>query len=688
MGLLRDAGVVYKPVEQIDLGPCSNESYFKADKAPRMAGFLLKIFAWFLESRIIGALLLYIVKKNNQVHKLVSNATLEEPPMFVPLHPITDCIKTDLNQQEVKQIDSDASPPERVQQAIKCIPVASEKSLDDLKSSCFRRWTIADYSRAYSTGEITPLRVAEHFINAVRESCSPPLPMSFFINSDAEDILRQAKESTLRYERGNPISALDGVLIAIKDEIDCYPYPTTGGTKWLHKFRPCTGDACCVMRLRSCGAILVGKTNMHELGAGVSGINPHYGPIRNPYNPKKICGGSSSGSAAVVSSGLCPVALGVDSGGSVRMPASLCGVFGFKPTFGCIPHSGVLPLNWTVGTVGILAATVEDAFIVLVTLCVVDWTQISFLFSLFSYAAISGDLPSHKPTTLPSIYTSHSKFGPLLPFFFFDTWILPAQSAISAAELNKANIEHQWFNDCSDEIRICCSNALNLLCEHYKWKTVGVTIPDIESMLLAHYVTISSECSTSLSSHMEKLNRQMQIHNNIFAMADVIVAPTTGRTAYSIVDDALKTGEVDCINGAALIRYQIAGNFLGLPAVTVPVGYDKAGLPIGLQFMGKPWSEPTLMHVAYAMQTFGFRPCASRSIESRRFSMIYFIRTEQRRVGTSRNRGKELPSLRNGSYLKNEKSLVEKLKLCITSVNGLIDMDMTCVSVSDLVQLA
>ncbi|TYJ13792.1 hypothetical protein E1A91_A10G074300v1 [Gossypium mustelinum] len=621
MGLLRDAGVVYKPVEQIDLGPCSNESYFKADKAPRMAGFLLKIFAWFLESRIIGALLLYIVKKNNQVHKLVSNATLEEPPMFVPLHPITD-----LNQQEVKQIDSDASPPERVQQAIKCVPVTSDKSLD-LKSSCFRRWTIADYSRAYSTGEITPLRVAEHFIDAVRESCSPPLPMSFFINSDAEDILRQATESTLRYERGNPISALDGVLIAIKDEIDCYPYPTTGGTKWLHKFRPCTGDACCVMRLRSCGVILVGKTNMHELGAGVSGINPHYGPIRNPYDPKKICGGSSSGSAAVVSSGLCPVALGVDSGGSVRMPASLCGVFGFKPTFGCIPHSGVLPLNWTVGTVGILAATLDDAFIV--------------------YAAISGDLPSHKPTTLPVSTSSirsvktmqdHQPFKRKLIMVPNRVRIHPkVQFPLLNSTKPISNIRFakygEWFNDCSDEIRICCSNALNLLCDHYKWKTVGVTIPDIESMLLAHYVTISSECSTSLSSHMEKLdfaeigwdvrvalrvcgafhgkeyiqaqkmrNRQMQIHNNIFAMADVIVAPTTGRTAYSIVDDALKTGEVDCINGAALIRYQIAGNFLGLPAVTVPVGYDKAGLPIGLQFIGKPWSEPTLMHVAYAMQ--------------------------------------------------------------------------------------
>ncbi|XWS33102.1 hypothetical protein CRYUN_Cryun22dG0049900 [Craigia yunnanensis] len=101
--------------------------------------------------------------------------------------------------------------------------------------------------------------------------------MCFFINYDAEDILRQATESTLRYERGDPISALDGVPIAIKDEIDCSPYPTTGGTKWLHKVRPCTGDACCVMRLRSCRDIIVGKTNMHELGTGLSGINPHYG---------------------------------------------------------------------------------------------------------------------------------------------------------------------------------------------------------------------------------------------------------------------------------------------------------------------------------------------------------------------------------------------------------------------------
>ncbi|XP_044469880.1 fatty acid amide hydrolase isoform X1 [Mangifera indica] len=583
MGLLRDEGVVYKAVNEVDVSPESDHVYVKANvKAPRMAGFVVKIFVWLLEMPILGQVLSYFLKKNNLIQKLVTRAKLEEPPLFVPLHPYED-----LNEQQVKPISSDLSPPEQVQEAIDCLP----SSLPSHKPK-FHRWTILDYARAYSSGEITPLMIAERFIAAILESSNPPLQMSFFINYDAKDILRQATESTLRYEKGQPISVLDGVPIAIKDEIDCSPYPTTGGTKWLPKLRPCTADACCVARLRQCGAVLVGKTNMHELGAGTSGINPHYGITRNPYDTNKISGGSSSGSAAVVSSGLCPVALGVDGGGSVRMPAALCGVVGFKPTFARVPLSGVLPFNWTVGMVGILASTVEDAFI--------------------AYAAINGPLPT--PPSLPKVYF------PLL------------KSTIPISDIRLAKYG-EWFNDSTNDIRICCSSALDQLCEHYNWKTIAVTIPEIEAMRLAHYMTIGSECTTSLSSYLEKLNyaeigwdarvalgvygafssndyikaqkmrnRQMQIHKKIFDKADAIVVPTTGVTAYPIKDDASKTGELDYINGAALIRYSIAGNFLGLPAVTIPVGYDKAGLPIGLQFIGKPWSEPTLIHIAFAMQ--------------------------------------------------------------------------------------
>ncbi|KAL6219726.1 hypothetical protein ACLB2K_007485 [Fragaria x ananassa] len=590
MGLFKREGrVVYEPASRIDLGPASSEVYLRANvKAPRMAGFLAKLFAWFLESRIIGTLMLYILKRDNLIHKLVSNAELEEAPVYVPLHPFDE-----IEEQDVKQVGSDFSPSELVQQAIECLPVSMDKELSGSNCS-FRYWTILDYARAYTSGEITPKLVAERLIAAIHESSYPPFEMSFFINYDTKDILNQATESTLRYEKGVPISALDGIPIAVKDEIDCRPYPTTGGTKWLHKFRPCKDDACCVKCLRQCGAILIGKTNMHELGAGTSGINPHYGATRNPHDPSRISGGSSSGSAAVVASGLCPVALGVDGGGSVRMPAALCGVVGLKPTFGRVPHSGVLPLNWTVGMVGILAGTVEDALIV--------------------YAAIIGQLPSSQSTLSPKVYFP----------------LLDSKKPILDIKLAKYG---EWFNDCSDDIGECCNNALDRLHKQYGWKTVEVTIPEIEVMRLAHYLTIGSECSTSLSPHLEKLdfkelgwdvrvalavygafsskdylqaqrirNRQMQFHKNLFSQADVIVSPTVGVTAYPILDDALKTGELDYINGAALVRYSISGNFLGLPAMTIPVGYDKSGLPIGLQLIGKPWSEPTLIHIAFAVQ--------------------------------------------------------------------------------------
>ena len=160
-----------------------------------------------------------------------------------------------------------------------------------------------------------------------------------------------------------------------------------------------------------------------------------------------------------------------------------------------------------------------------------------------------------------------------------------------------------------------------------------MTIPEIEEMRLAHYVTIGSECTASLAKYLDKLkrseigwdvrvalgvygsfssraylnsqrlrNRQMFFHMEIFKTADVIVSPMTGVTAYTLQDDALNSGELDYINGAALIRYSIAGNFLGLPAITVMVGHDKGGLPIGLQFIGRPWSEATLLHIAFAMQ--------------------------------------------------------------------------------------
>ncbi|CAD6258003.1 unnamed protein product [Miscanthus lutarioriparius] len=591
MGLFSTPAKVYKPAAEVDLGPDSGEHYISPNvKAPRVAGFLVKMLAWVLEIPILGWIVLSVLKRDNLIYKLVSDAEIPEPPLFTATHTWQAAIP----EQQVSVTEPGLSPAERVQAAVACIPADLEPPAAALADGpSFRRWTVRDFHRAYSSGQTTPVMVARRFLAAVEECSGPDLNMGLFISCDPGDVLRQADDSTRRYQQGAPLSAMDGVLVAVKDEIDCLPYPTTGGTRWLGSARRCVADAACVAQLRTCGAVMAGKANMHELGAGTSGINPHHGSTRNPYNVGRVSGGSSGGSAAAVCAGLCPVALGADGGGSVRMPAALCGVVGFKPTAGRLSNSGLLPLNWTVGMPGILAATVED--------------------TLIAYAAIA-DQSKPSPLQQPELN---------LP-------MLTCTRSMPNIRLAKYA---KWFDDSSEDIRSLCGKALQMLRTHYGWESVDVTVPEIEEMRLAHYVTMGSECTASLAKYLDNMDRseigwdvrialsaygsfssrdylnsqrlrcrQMYFHEKIFETADAIVTPMTGVTAYALQDDALSTGELDYINGAALVRYSIAGNFLGLPAITVPVGYDRGGLPVGLQFIGRPWSEAMLLHLAYALQ--------------------------------------------------------------------------------------
>ncbi len=212
----------------------------------------------------------------------------------------------------------------------------------------FRYWTIHDYLSKYKSQQLTPYQVALAIIKAVKQSSqstSPstsPYPSSprHTINAitvlNEHDVLEQARESTQRYHSQQSIRPLEGVPIAIKDEVDLKNYPTTHGTTFLAKINGISSKDCIVVqRLKSAGAIIVGKTNMHELGVGTTGFNwTDTGMARNPHNVKHYTGGSSSGSAAAVSAGLVPLAVGLDGGGSIRIPSSLCGVVGLKPTFG------------------------------------------------------------------------------------------------------------------------------------------------------------------------------------------------------------------------------------------------------------------------------------------------------------------------------------------------------------------
>ncbi|CAN4112015.1 unnamed protein product [Withania somnifera] len=284
-------------------------------QAPRLTGFLLKLFVMLVEAPIIGSTIIIFLTNKNRLTEMLKNTVIPEASMFIPEFP-----------QEPEPgffffLEEDGKLEDRVELALQCLPDYNPGCIWITDPSLpFRYWKIHDYAYAY--------RVAEHFISAIEESNNPPALL--LISFDPDEVRRQAAASTLRFKEG--------------------------GTTWFH--------AVCVSRLRHCVAVLVGKTNMHELALGTIGDNANFGTTRNPHAPDRYTGGSSSGSAAIVASGLCSAALGTDGGGSIRIPPSLCGVVGLKTTHGRTDMKGLIYHSGTVAIVGPITATVEDGILV------------------------------------------------------------------------------------------------------------------------------------------------------------------------------------------------------------------------------------------------------------------------------------------------------------------------------------
>ncbi|KAL7002955.1 hypothetical protein U1Q18_004115, partial [Sarracenia purpurea var. burkii] len=294
---------VMAPANEVDLTAVKYEA--EEFQAPHMTGASLKLFVKLLEAPLIGSLIVSYLKKQNKMVEMLRNTVIPETPMFKPEFPPQG------PEPCVVDLEEDGKPEDRVELTFTCLPhfdAAACWTGDSTPS--FRYWKIRDYAYAYRSGLATPSMVAERIISSIEEfsNKNPPAPLLIFF--DANEVRKQAAASTQRFEEGNPLSTLDGIFVAIKDDIDCYPYPSKSGTTWIHEVRPVRKDAVCVSRLRSCGVIFVGKANMHELGLGTTGNNPNYGTARNPHSPDRYTGGSSSGPAAIVASGICSAALG------------------------------------------------------------------------------------------------------------------------------------------------------------------------------------------------------------------------------------------------------------------------------------------------------------------------------------------------------------------------------------------
>uniref|UniRef100_A0A2P2MJH5 Glutamyl-tRNA amidotransferase subunit A n=1 Tax=Rhizophora mucronata TaxID=61149 RepID=A0A2P2MJH5_RHIMU len=348
---------VMVPAKELDLSTVKYEP--EVVQAPHLTGWMFKLSVKIVEIPVIGSLIIWSLKKQNKMIEMLRNTVIPEPPMFKPEFPPQE------PEPGVAIVDEDGKPEDRVELALKCLPHHDPATLwNEDSATSFRYWKIRDYAHAYRAKLVTPSAVAEHVISVIKEFQEKKPPMPLLISFDEKEVRKQAAASTRRFEEGCPISILDGIFVAIKDDIDLHPYPSKGGTTWLHEVRPVRKDAVSVSRLRSCGVVFVGKANMHELGMGTTGNSPNYGTTRNPHALDRYTGGSSSGPAALVACGICSAALGTDGGGSVRIPSSLCGVVGLKTTYGRTDIGGALCDAGTVEIIGPITSSVEDSMLV------------------------------------------------------------------------------------------------------------------------------------------------------------------------------------------------------------------------------------------------------------------------------------------------------------------------------------
>lgn len=532
-------------------------------KLPLLTGRALRLFANAVAGGPTKALLVPKLLQDAGIPKL-HETRLDEVPTLLPLIPVEE----KAGEYKPPTISLDAMAPARP------LPLR----------------TVHDFATAYRNGDITPLAVAERVLDAIAASDRGNHPLRAIIALEREDVLKQAKAATERIQDGRPLSVLDGVPVAIKDEVDMVPYPTKVGTKVLGQ-KPAAQDATAVARLRAAGAILIGKANMHEIGINPTGHNLHYGPARNPHNLDYDTGGSSSGPAAATAAGLCPVSLGADGGGSIRVPAAHCGLVGLKATFGRISEKGAAPLCWSVAHVGPIGTSAADVAL--------------------AYSLMAGP-DTHDQNTL------------VQPAVTLDNW---QQTDLTGIRMG---IFPDWFNHAAPEIVTANQQMVDAFVKMGA-QVVEIDIPHLDLIRIAHALTILSEMASSMKNlgidpkafaPATRINlliggefgaadyvkaqrvrtKALQIFDEIYEQVDVIVTPTTALTAPEIVPASLSDGISDLSTVTEIMRFIFPSNLTGHPAVSFPVGYDGKGLPIGMQVIGRHWEEAMLLRFAFAAE--------------------------------------------------------------------------------------
>jgi aspartyl-tRNA(Asn)/glutamyl-tRNA(Gln) amidotransferase subunit A len=452
--------------------------------------------------------------------------------------------------------------------------------------------SIEEVARLYRKRKVSPVEVTKLMLARI-DQLNPKL--NAYLTVTAELALAQAKtaESELFAPRGRKgrrdRGPLHGIPISLKDNIYTKGIRTTAGSKILKDFVP-EQDATVWTKLREAGAILVGKTNLHEFAYGVTTNNPHYGATRNPWDLARIPGGSSGGSAAAVAAGLCYGSIGTDTGGSIRIPASLCGIVGVKPGTGRVSpseHDGVIPLSRTLDSLGALARSSRDVA--------------TLLDPIFLHS--ENDPPLH---TLRK-RAGKLKVGALNEFFpiVADEVGRVFYQALKSIEKEGGTLR-QISIPLLHDVEEAGNNIAWAEATHYHetagWFPARVAEygEDVRSRLEMGRQVRATTYLQALETR-EKFKRQV-ILAMLDARVDFLAIPTTPITAPLIGEESTQIGEATYSTRALLLRLNRPANLAGIPAISLPCGFTPSGLPVGLQLINLVTREPVLISIAQALE--------------------------------------------------------------------------------------
>lgn len=465
--------------------------------------------------------------------------------------------------------------------------------------------TVSELARALSTGSVSSVELTQAFIDRIT---SIDTQQNSYITVDEETALRQARQADDARSRGTDTLLL-GIPIAHKDLFCTQGTKTTCGSKMLKDFVS-PYDATVVARLKDSGAVTLGKTNCDEFAMGSSNENSFFGPTRNPWGQNRVPGGSSGGSASAVAADLCAMATGTDTGGSIRQPASFCGVTGLKPTYGRVSRWGMIAYASSLDVGGPLAKTAHDAAIMLnaiaghdpkdstsVSISIEDYTQsldapLTNLRIGLPRQYFSKDLDPRVATIIQETARDLEKLGATLVDIDLQksTLSLPAYYVIAPAEAS-TNLSRY------DGVRYGyrCDDPLDLEDMYTRSRTEGFG-NEVKRRIMIGTYALSAGYYDAYYKKAQKIRRLVkQDFDNAFQNVDVILSPTSPFTAFEL------GAKKDPVSMYLEDVYTLGVNLAGIPGISVPAGFID-GLPIGAQLIAPDFKEGLLLNIAHQYQ--------------------------------------------------------------------------------------